>query len=211
MPEDNEEQQTKPNFIICPCCGKPTLTPPVKPKDELMDHWLACMVTATPFTHIYPMYNGRIYVTVRANSADSDGKVSMLASILDSIGARDDLMAVHQANIPQLKAMARICIHLPKREIASSGADARVFTPAECVVMALDKLYPLRSAILSGAQIDDFQLTMAEVTKLLTAPENVTSLPPDILSMTVETHLQLNNILMNTGFDKTFWAGIELA
>ena len=116
-----------------------------------------------------------------------------------------------QLNIPQLKAMSRICIHIPEVKIKLTDHDTRVFTPAACVQAALDQLYPMRADIIAGKPVENFKENMEAVVRLLTAPENITSIPPNILGETVETHLQLNNILMNTGFDKTFWAGIELA
>lgn len=208
--EQTEQKDTGAKFEICPCCGKPTLQMPVHPKDELMDYWLACMTTATPFTHTYPMYNGKVEITVVADSADMDSKLDTLTAILDAIAAREDLADQSQYDISHMKVMARIGMHITTIKTMTSKSESRVFTPAASVQEALNLLHPLRADIMSGKTIEGFTETMAAVNRLLLAPENMSAMHPSVLLSVVETHTQLNNILMNSGFDSNFWEGIEL-
>lgn len=62
--EEEEKEKKAPEFITCPCCGKPTLVKPLELNGPILDHYIACLVSGVPFSHTYPIYKGKLEVTV---------------------------------------------------------------------------------------------------------------------------------------------------
>ena len=54
----------KEELVKCPCCGKLTLTKPIKVKQDQLDKFLACTLTGVPYSSTYKLYKGSLLVTV---------------------------------------------------------------------------------------------------------------------------------------------------
>ena len=207
---NSQEPSAEQQYDICPCCGKPTLKRPVKPSQMLMDHWMACMISGTPFTHTYPLFNGRVEITVGIMSSETEGKLSLLTSLLDLAFKWMESSPDKPVNMPQVKAMARMCSVIHKIRLKASANDWREFLPIDALDIAIKKLLPLRETLMEDKEPIGIADILMDIQTLLTAPTTISSLPMDLLATTTEAHMQLNNILMNAGFDENFWSGIEL-
>ena len=73
--EENKKEEVKLEDakVICPCCGKPTLDKQLKVSDALLDHFVSCILTHTPFFNDYSLYNDRIQITcTQLNTTEED-------------------------------------------------------------------------------------------------------------------------------------------
>ena len=65
-----EPAQKEPELMLCPCCNKRTLVRPIEAKGELLDHYMACILSGEPFWREYPVYHGNLLVTVSQLTAE---------------------------------------------------------------------------------------------------------------------------------------------
>ena len=56
--------------MICPCCKKRTLPSNPEVSDELMEQYLACMLTGAPFKHVYKLFKGTTTAVLIQPSTD---------------------------------------------------------------------------------------------------------------------------------------------
>ena len=160
-----QEPSTEQQYDICPCCGKPTLKRPVKPGQELTDHWMACMISGTPFTHTYPLFKGRVEIMVGMMSPETEGKLSLLTSMLDLAESR--LEGNAPVNMAQVKAMLRMCALVHKVRIRASASDWREYLPINVLDMATAAL---------KAPAENLGPVLASVQEMVTSPENISSI-----------------------------------
>ena len=194
-----EETQQAPVYDICPCCGKPTLIKPVVVKDALLDQYMACIISGVPFTHTYPIYNGRIKITVSVLDRATAGLVTRVTSLLEAV--EDAADAATKDKIARILSAIRLYCFIDTITI-NAGDKTREYHPA---ATARD--------VCNQFLIKDIDLTEAISKQLLVLQDqqNVSNVPAAILMRTVEGHNQLNTILLTAGFDENFWEGIELA
>lgn len=210
-PSEETKNSADPQFDICPCCGKPTLTRPIKPSQLLMDHWLSCMISCTPFNHMYSLYDGRVEITVSMPSAETEDLLFRITQLVDALARQDALMSEQPLDMAHLRARIRMCALISQIRIRTSVGDWKEFRPVDALRLLENKLNPMRESILTGEASDELKGLLNEIKAILTSPQLLSSLPLDVLATTAEAHVQLNNIMMNAGFDKNFWSGIELA
>jgi len=195
------------HYEICPCCGKPTLPVPVTPNAQLLDHWLACMATGVPFSRTYPLYAGRVKITVTQLTPENADAVTAMCTKLSLIASNiilDDL----SLNVDMLASAAKICIGIESIEMKANGQDL-LFKPAECVLKAAELL----KQIDIGDSVDKGKLAnvIREISDNLISPKYMSAVPPKLLLLLLETHNKLYDVLLNAGLDKNFWDGIKLA
>lgn len=207
MTEKSNSQDTEPKYTTCPCCGQPTLRQPVKPGQALTDHWMACMIAGVPFSHTYPLYAGRVEITVSMMTAETEKLVNALSAKLNVFEPDMSQSDAMQVDLPHMRAMLRMYALIDKIRIRTSMNDWKEFLPREVV-------HDVKSRVDSAAR-GDTPLARLEALDaaydMLMSSSMLSSLPLDIIATVTEAHIQLNSIMMNAGFDQNFWAGIELA
>lgn len=198
-----EEART---MSICPCCHQPTLPYPVAHiPDELADQFMACMISGTPFTHVYPLYNGRVKITVTQMTAELRTVVERLTHEIDRL--EDSGFALDNVSLDTMKGVVRSLVSVPSIEIQAGGA-VKTFQPQAVVKRALESFNAIDPGDTGSDKLKD---TVRGVFRSLTDPSEVSGVPPIQIMTTIEAHARLLDILMDSGFDANFWAGIELA
>lgn len=210
--EDNENKQNSTeaedsNMDICPCCGKRSIPKPAKINADLMDQWLACMITATPFSHEYPLYAGRIKITVSKLSLEQQDSLRMAnaAIVQYAYNKQQDELA---CDIPDLRALLQLLSVIQSIEVTKKSSI--LFRPQDIVMGACSDI--LAASKHSGESATE---TIEEALKRaygnLTDPSKVSGIPTNTLITVAKAHADLYTILLSNGFDNSFWAGIELA
>lgn len=201
-----QEQEQKRTASICPCCHQPTLPYPVAHvPDELADQFMACLISGTPFTHVYPLYNGKVRITVTQMTAELRTIVEQVTHAIDRLA--DSGLSLDDVSFDTMKGVVRSLISVPSIEI-QAGALTKTFQPQATVKRALEAFNTLEPGDTSSEQV---MSTVRGVFHSLTDPAEVSGVPPIQIMTTIEAHARLLDILMDSGFDANFWAGIELA
>jgi hypothetical protein len=191
---------------ICPCCGQPTLPYPIKHlPDDLADQFMACLLSGTPFTHAYPLYNGRVVITVTQMTQELHDLVNRLIHHINRLA--DSGVAIDGVSFDNMTGVVRTLVSVNSIEIKAAGT-SRVFQPVENLHRALaafDELDP------GDVTSDAMKNKVRGIYRSLTDPSEVSGVPAIQIMTTIEAHARLLTILMDSGFDENFWAGIELA
>ena len=206
MSEEAQQQPVideKPKASICPCCGKPTLPYPVQHvPDELMDQYMVCLMSGTPFSRTYKMYNERIQITVTQWTAEIRDNVERLLRAIDLLA--DAGVVPDGVSWDNFRGVVRVLAGILKISI-KAGDTVKTYAPAELLaslsVKAKDLMAGDREALASF---------MTDAYAKVTSTDNVSALPPAQLLAVAETHARLLDVLVDAGFDKSFWKGIEL-
>lgn len=206
QPEAAPASKEAGEFVKCPCCGQMTLHKPVKPGDDMMDHFMACMLTGTPYKYTYELYGGRIHVTVTQITNDIRKYVMDACSLLDRWA---DITLDSSSQIAEIKDLVRTysCI----LDITVDNGTARVFYPADAMKKVCEAVISLHGDVAAGKL--DAQAVGAKVDELLNMakdPGSISSLPATMLMAAFQLHNQLFQIMMDAGFDENFWARIKL-
>lgn len=203
---DKTEKAEVRTASICPCCGKPTLPYPVKSiPDNLADQFMACLITGTPFVHTYPLYNGRVKITVTQMTADLRVVVEKFVHVVDRL--IDKGFSTEGVSLDNMRGIARSLICVLGIEI-QAGGQVRHFKPSDSVQKAR---VDLEAAPMDDIQSSELAAIVRRVYKNLTDPSEVSGVPPIQILATIEAHGRLLDILTDSGFDENFWTGIELA
>ena len=195
-----EEQEDA--LMRCPCCGKNTLKTPLKVNQELMDHYMSCVMTGVPFWHDYPLYGGKIVLRITMLDNERQRLLDKLSTALEILTEQVVQSEKLQAN--QLRVLARNLMHLEQVKMAN-GPGVKVWQVAVTLTEKLRELFGSdRTPKVVGEQ---FQ----ELYDFCHDPEKVSGLSEQLLSVAIDTHYRLSSILIATGIDENFWQGIELA
>lgn len=196
-------------YVTCPCCGKLTLVRPVEVKGEILDHYMACIMTGTSFWHTYKIYGDKIAATVTQLDRDLSQKLTLLSSDVDTISAY-----VPEETGMKCKHIWNMCglyIHIKGISI-NAGLESRTFTPQDAAIKACDMLRPLNMGrVAKEISDEDIVAKIDAAYALLSDPSVVSAVPNRMLIALVESHNRLYDLLMSAGFDANFWDGIELA
>lgn len=209
--KEEREKLPKDNFMVCPCCGKPTLRTPVTPKPELTDQWLACMITAEPFKHTYSLYDGKLRMTVTQVSAQMSMTLSSLDTMLDAIEYAEWGKTKCPVDMKQARFIAHTCASIESIDIDSQGRTAH-YQPVNVVAVffnEIDTLY--KKHILRRTDPAEWAELLRKCYTVLTDRKNISAVSPAILINAVEAHARLCAVLSEIGFGHSFWEGIELA
>lgn len=205
-----KEEEKEPTFITCPCCGKPTLIRPVKIKPQLLDQYMSCIISGVPFSHVYPVYEGRMKVTVSQLEQTMIGHLRNANKIL---AAWEPKLQDKIDTAQELNSLLRLYCSIPTIEV-TSGTITKEFHPADVVTDVCSELYNVFQKDAESEQklgyrelVDVVQAQLA----LLRSPKTAAGIPTALLMGVVEAHSQIYNILLGAGFDVNFWEGIELA
>ena len=125
------EEGADPMYIVCPCCGKPTLTRPVKINDELLDHYMSCIISGVPFHRTYDIYGGKIRVTVTRLGEEMIEKLREASRILS---AWEALLGDQATLCQDLNSELRLYCCVPT--IVVAAGDTRKETRPEAAVVS---------------------------------------------------------------------------
>lgn len=206
---ETTEESLDSAFVTCPCCGKPTLPRPIKPNPQLLDHWLACMVTGVPFSHEYPVYEGRVLVTCSKLTAEQADTIDQLTTVLDSLPNKKWEADEPPCNIEQLRSLSRLLISIPN--ITVNAGSRKVFKPQDEVMAVASDILLHKRDIAMFENVEVWSKTLKQGLGRLLNSELVSGVPLVILMGVVRAHNSVSDVLLSTGFDENFWQGIELA
>jgi hypothetical protein len=194
--------------VICPCCGKPTLDKPLAIKNNLLDHFLSCLITHTQFHHTYELFDGKIKVTC-AQLDDKDKQLSKdIATSLQSLVLVDDIIEDHKCIA--IANTFYLMMHITSIQITAGDMPSLYHPQTVARSIVKDCLGAISKYKEDKSSIDIVNTVYSYYDKV-TEPTLVSSLPTDVLAQVQETHEKLYNLLLESGFDGNFWKGIELA
>lgn len=210
---DNVQEPAKDdNMIMCPCCGQNTLHKPITPKQDVVDQWLACIVTGTPFSHTYSMYKDRIKVTVTV--ADDKLRRTMTELRTWLTRAMDRLwpeLERRPFNVDEMLVRCQVLGCITAIDVKDKD---KVLTalPSAIVSSVYNSIKPFVDTAIFGDQNQaEFKTVLLDCHTRLYDTKNVSAVPMDLLASAVYTHATLNRYMLDMGTASDFWTGIELA
>lgn len=207
-------EETKEQFIKCPCCGELTLRKPLDIKSAVLDEYMASLISGVPFQHTYTLHNS-IDITASALTKSDKDKIYATLQLLDTmsktIGENDP---ASRSKVDELAADIQLYYYVSQIQARKQDKVIASFTPASQMSVVCDTVLSYQPRILAFAiGKDDPTNIVADLVTLYdtNCTEKTLSAIPDVmLRAIVRTHNDLYNILMNNGFDENFWKGIEL-
>lgn len=204
-----KEEGSKVEYVPCPCCGKLTLVRPVEVKGELLDHYMSCIMSGTPFWHTYKLYGGKLEITITQMSRDDGLRLKTATAEIDGIMHR--LNTESQERAKDVIQLARMFACITNITVHSSG-QSKCFNPNTHVYEILGYFDRLQVDLAAGAKnSEDAEQAVKKAYDVLHDATVMSAVPIRALLLIMESHAQLFDILLSAGFDTTFWNGIELA
>lgn len=194
-------------MVICPCCGKATLKKPIAPSGEIMDHFLACMMTGEPYVRPYSLYGGKMTIAVSQVTTTLAKKVESACTILSGWDAKFPDRST-QINLISGAIKTYACIE----SVRVDAGSVKVFTPGSRVLDMCGEIIELARPVSTG-DVDDATLGAAldKFEKLVTDNQLMSAVPSSVLLSLAQLHSQVYGMLLDAGFDKNFWGRIKLA
>lgn len=208
--EDSTQQQNK-RTIQCPCCKQGTLNTPVKVPDELVDYWLAGVLSGTPFIRTYPMYGGKLNITVQQVGFEDGALVDDMVFVIDAV-SRHDSALVPPIDLDHMRDLA--FIYAPILSISSDMniiSSPTTYKPSSVVMEAAEELAKYRNACTGEDIPEDCVTALSKHYARFIDPKLMSSLPSYVCLAASEAHARLAKVLTDAGLDANFWKGIELA
>lgn len=209
--EESKPQEVLPKVetkIACPCCGQMTLSKPPNPGNILADHWVACMLAGVPFNRVYPLYGGKVQITVSSLSNEDADDYMAAVTLLSALELAED-RAKYEVDLLNLRQYLNILVFIKKIEIRQKDK-VQVYQPADTAAHVIAGINKLRMD-LSGDNRDACFQELLKFQKLLGSKDITSTIPLASLIRLVQIHNSINNIMTEAGFDSSFWEGIELA
>lgn len=189
MEEKTQEKQLE----ICPCCGKPTLEiDNVQISPEILDHFLACVITGEPFARDYFLYNGKMKVRVTSLPDETLDAMNILTSKFNFIEDQKikDAYSLFIARLFTLLPIVSVSIKKDGQEVSKN---------IQAVVKPM-----LQQA---GDHIKDLEWLTKAYTVMLD-PEVCFKVPKRVMEEVVAGHLKIEKLLEMQSTSKTFFQGI---
>ena len=200
--ETTENKEIKePEMIKCPCCGELTLRKPLDIKSIILDEYMASIITGVPFAHTYIVYDS-IDITVEI-PAKKDAqfmlaavqKLNHLASTYNDPKDEDIAPKLRDAaGLIQTYGTVLSVVTRKDKQVVKS------YTPSEAV----------RDFCAAIKDMNNDKQLILEAYEELNTPEVLSAVPDMMLRAITDTHDHVYKILLDTGFNETFWKGIEL-
>ena len=208
QPKDNGQQtaQQQDNKTFCPCCGQRTFNKHTKIQDNLLNHYLACMMTGTQFWRDYELYDGklRIRATIPAYSRLKDIQV-LLGQLRARVGTPQG--AELSSMFTELQFVLRRLLSIQEIQIRDpNGMGNRVIKRTYDIVV---------NALKQGLQGNgDWQKLKAALTTAYTYVRDAHTgvvVPFQLLSSVADAHALIYSTITSAGLDENFWQGIKLS
>lgn len=204
-----KEEGSKVEYVPCPCCGKMTLVRPVEVKGELLDHYMSCIMSGTPFWHTYKLYGGKLEITISQMSRDDGLKLKTATAEIEGIMHRLDTESQERAK--DVIQLARLFACITNIDV-HSGGQTKTFHPSIHVYEVLESFDKLQVDLAAGTRSEeDAAQLVKKAYDVMHDTTVMSAVPIRALLLIMESHAQLFDILLSAGFDTTFWDGIELA
>ena len=202
-----EKEKETNELMRCPCCGEMTLHKPLDIKSEILDEFMACILTGTNFSHTYTLYN-KVRITVATPTKSYTSELYTALQIIDRartlVDPDDTAVKVALGNLGKT-----INVYGTITEINTGSS---VFHPSEVVSAILATIIDLQKD-LANKETDAYQAAieqLIEIQKDICSETKLSAMPEFSIQAVTRMHTDLYNILMETGFDENFWKGIEL-
>ena len=198
MADETQPTEANEEFIKCPCCGELTLRKPLDIKSIVLDEYMSSIITGVPFSHTYTVHD-TIDITVEIPDKNDAQEQFLAVQKLDRLGATEQDLAKStslKAASVTVQTYSWVTVIVTKRD----GKAVKTYTPAEAIKQFI--------ADVKSAG-DDVDVILALYEKLNTS-ENLSTIPEVMVRAVSRTHNDVYNILLTTGFNSTFWKGIEL-
>lgn len=194
-------------YVICPCCGKPTLKKPLNINGELLDRFLACVISGEPFTNTYKLYGGRVQIDTTMLDSISVMRTAVLEQHIREYAS--EFSGQIDAELSIFLPLLRIYNSIRSIVVSSDGS-SRVIPVSEVLAGMISRMDDkVRDRKAENAE--DCRRLLSDAISYLQGKDGIGVLPINVIGNIVSTHNSLYNILMDSGFDKNFWDGIELA
>ena len=210
MPDEEKKEVEK---IKCPCCGELTLNKPVQVKNIILDEYMASIITGVPFTHTWELYNGTVKITVESLDAETSNALSAAINAIDNWSKKVEEISATQPDVAKTLQLARplrdtlrLFCSVKDITLLRDNKVQKQFLPSDIIRDAMKKLF--EASLGDG---DKFQAAIEECHKKCVDPNVISKLDSAIIRTVIVTQADLYTILLDNGFDKNFWAGIELA
>lgn len=210
-PNSTETVNSNIEHITCPCCKQQTLIKPVEVNGEILDQFLACMISGQPFAHTYQMFQGKVGITVAHLTREFATRMRIISTKVD--GLCTDLSYETRVKVTQIMDQMKLLCNIQSVQI-TGGQHSAEYQPAAVVSSCLDYLDEVLTNTLDAepdTQTDQLLDVFEKISKRINNPTEVSAVPQIALVNVVEAHAQVSSILIASGFDTNFWAGIELA
>lgn len=198
-----DEQNTIPetpkdDMMRCPCCGEMTLHKPLEIKSIVLDEYMASIITGVPFSHTYTIHD-TIDVTVEMPLKKDVMALQRAVSLLDKVrlACKD---ADKSYKLRDAAAMVQVYGNITSIVTRKDGKIVKSYTPAENV----------RGFVSALRDLNENVDLIIEAYEACDTTDNMSTIPEVMLNAIVRTHGDMYKVLLDTGFNETFWKGIEL-
>lgn len=199
MPDEEKKS------YICPCCGQETQNQPVKVDGKIVDDYLASIMTGEPFNHTFPLYGGKLKITVKSASREEGLKlydfVLMVEPFTSDSSQLRDLIGIVNS----------YC--LVSKIILKAGEEEQIYMPSKAVIEECYKLvetYGKEDLTKEDTKTKFLQDVQSAYTRL-SSHTVLSSTPPAIMNRVINDFKKLEATMLEAGFDENFWRGIVLA
>jgi|BioPla2DNA2_1021312.scaffolds.fasta_scaffold03064_3 hypothetical protein len=187
----------------CPCCGKETLVELPKPSEQLMEHYMACIVTGVPFSYEYDLYDGAISITVVNPTAEEAASMRKTVPRLYSMNM-DAGKPLDPGDMQTIENRLQTYSLIQEIRIKSNNRAYRPKDEVEACLAFVNEAY-------EESKEDEYKGTLETALNRLTNGTTMSGLPLQVLVGTIAAHSQVYDLLVGNGLDKNFWERISLA
>lgn len=180
-------------FVTCPCCGKETFPVHTELDDKIVELFMACVLAEQPFRYTYELFGGKVLVTCRQPSATEQTVIGRLGIKLASV--KDEQLR-SQVNVMLMRMAALYPII---QIVVQANGQQKTYDVHQLCVDLQEKL--MGAETIDKALIQDCMNQLDDV-------KNVSSIPMTVLNKVLDTHSNINNLLITAGFDNAFYKGI---
>ena len=210
MPEETTTTtEVKDDLIKCPCCGELTLRKPLDTSKMgiVLDEYMASIISGVPFTHTYTLYDN-IDITVEMPLKREAQAFYRAVQNIERI--RGNLIKASEPNaetkekadkLRNAANMVQIYANITSIVTKRDGKNVKMYTPAEAV----------KSFLATVKDVGDNVELIIENYEQTDTADNLSTIPIAMLRTVTEIHGNMYGVLTDTGFNETFWKGIELA
>ena len=188
----DSEVESEAKTTVCPCCGKQTMKLPVQVSESFKQHFLSCMISGTPYQRQYMLFEGKVKVIVtqlHPEWQDNLIQLGVKARLADSQAEKTVLNNISQ-RVFRLLPIRKFCV----TDFRNNSQEYNISD----IVFAL-----LKEALLAQ-NIQSLQKIYAK----LNDPQVIPCLSMPLIDKLIVTHNRTLDILVESGFDDLFYAGI---
>lgn len=179
-------------MTICPCCGRLTFPTNTELSQDLVDEYMACVLSEEPFRHTYRLFNNKVAITCGQPSAADMREFSKLGVKISKLQDQNlrteaDILLYRLTSLYAVKCIT----------IQANGGRKVYQVEAVCRQVLNDLL-----------QSNITPQKIKQSLDKLDNPQNVSATPLSVLTKVIDTHTNVSRLLLTVGFDSDFYKGI---